>query len=201
MALRQPLQFWSGGCTLLDYGQISDGTFQLKPFAEIFAVFLLHVVLVLLMDVPQLFYVQFTPELATFYVDETDSPSGVGGPHSCKAMLLTWAGRCVKVPFSPSERRSLGHVLDPNMKSVPCYSGETCALLYTKVLCVFRMIWAGEFSPELSAIERVVQLADAAGEVQQPGRDEWADDPAQLDSDLSAASVVTEAGDVRIYEP
>ena len=63
------------------------------------------------------------------------------------------------------------------------------------------MIWAGEFSPELSAIERVVQLADAAGEVQQPGRDEWADDPAQLDSDLSAASVVTEAGDVRIYEP
>jgi uncharacterized protein (DUF3084 family) len=46
--------------------------------------------------------------------------------------------------------------------------------------------------------ERVVQLADAAGEVQQSGRDEWADDPAQLDSDLSAALVVTEAGDVRI---
>jgi hypothetical protein len=60
------------------------------------------------------------------------------------------------------------------------------------------MIRAGEFCPDLSAIERVVQLADAAGEVQQSGRDEWADDPAQLDSDLSAASVVTEAGDVRI---
>ena len=28
--------------------------------------------------------------------------------------------------------------------------------------------------------------------------DEWADDPAQLDSDLSAALVVTDAGDVRI---
>ena len=119
-------------------------------------------------------------------------------PHSCKTTLLTWAGRCVRVPFSSSERRLLGHVLDPSVKSVLCYSRESCAMLYTKVLCMFRMIRAGEFSPDLSAIERVVQLADAAGEVQQSGRDEWADDPAQLDSDLSAALVVTDAGDVRI---
>ena len=119
------------------------------------------------------------------------------GSHSCKTTLLTWAGRCVKVPFSPSERRLLGHHLDPSMKSVLCYSRESFTTLYSKVLCMLRLIRSGEFCPDQSAIERVVQLADAAGDVQPPGDGEGADDPAHSDSDSSAASVETEAGDMR----
>eukprot|EP00435_Cladocopium_sp_Y103_P040512 s2607_g11.t1 len=38
------------------------------------------------------------------------SPELVGS-HSCKATLLTWAGRCLKPAFSPTERRLLGHHL------------------------------------------------------------------------------------------
>ena len=127
------------------------------------------------------------------------------GSHSCKTTLLTWAGRCVRVPFSPSERRLLGHHLDPNMKSVLCYSRESFTTLYSKVLSMLRLIRSGEFCPDQSAIERVVQMADAAGEGHPPGDGDGADDQVHSDSDSSAASVETEAGDVggeeRVEEP
>ena len=93
------------------------------------------------------------------------------GSHSCKTTLLTWAGRCVRIQFSHAERRLLGHHMDPNMKSVLCYSRESFTTLYSKVLGMFRLIRSGDFRPDMSAIDRVVQLADAADEEQQAGVD------------------------------
>jgi len=109
------------------------------------------------------------------------------GSHSCKTTLLTWAGRSIKVTFSASERRLLGHHLDPNMKSVLCYSRESYTTLYAKVLGMFRLIRSGEFCPDQSAIDRVVQLADATDE-QQLGVGEQADEIGASDSESSAAS-------------
>ena len=93
------------------------------------------------------------------------------GLHSCKTTLLTWAGRCVKVGFSPAGRRLLGHHLDPSVKSFLCYSRESFTTLYSKVLCMFRLIRSGEYCPDMLAIERVVQRADGVGE-EQPAMDE-----------------------------
>lgn len=112
------------------------------------------------------------------------------GSHSCKSTLLTWAGRSIKVPFSTSERRLLGHHLDPNMKSVLCYSRESYTTLYAKVLGMFRLIRSGDFCPDQSALDRVIQLADTTDE-QQPGQsgvDERADEFGASDSESSAAS-------------
>ena len=84
------------------------------------------------------------------------------GSHSCKTTLLTWAGRCVQVSFSPTERRLLGHHLEPSMKSILKYSGESYTALYSKVLLMFRCMRSGEYDPDLPAIDRVVQLSDAS---------------------------------------
>ena len=40
------------------------------------------------------------------------------GSHSCKATVLTWAGRSTSVVFSMPERRIMGHHVDPSAKSV-----------------------------------------------------------------------------------
>ena len=84
------------------------------------------------------------------------------GSHSCKTTLLTWAGRSIQVPFTPSERRLLGHHLDPSMKSVLCYSRENYTTLYAKVLSMFRLIRTGDFDPDQTALQRVVQIADTS---------------------------------------
>ena len=131
---------------------------------------------------------------ATFWLREfLDGTRGfvpeMVGSHSCKTTLLTWASRCARVPFSPADRRLLGHHLDPNMKSVLCYSRENYANLYAKVLNMFRLIRANEFEPDKSAIDRVVQLANEAGAtvVEQAGT---TDDPGVgSDSDSSVASL------------
>lgn len=81
------------------------------------------------------------------------------GSHSCKTTVLTWSGRCHAVPFSPSERRLLGHHLDPGMKSVATYARESYTLLYGKVLKMYTLIRDGSFVPDLPAVERVVQFA------------------------------------------
>ena len=82
--------------------------------------------------------------------------------HSCKSTLLTWAGRSATVVFTMSERRILGHHLDPNTKSVLTYSRESYTSLYAKVLLMYIKIRSGEFRPDLRAIERVIQFAEAA---------------------------------------
>lgn len=118
------------------------------------------------------------------------------GSHSCKTTLLTWAGRCTQVMFSPSERRLLGHHMDPHMKSVLTYSREGYTSLYSKVLGMFRLIRTGDFDPDMSAIDRIVQFpetvpADTAAGLSgamQAGED-------VSDSESSVASECGEAGD------
>ena len=82
--------------------------------------------------------------------------------HSCKSTLLTWAGRSTAVVFTMPERRILGHHMDPGSKSVLTYSRESYTSLYAKVLLMYIKLRSGEFKPDLSAIERVLQFASAA---------------------------------------
>ena len=70
-------------------------------------------------------WLEATAWLRDFWYGTANFKPELVGSHSCKTTLLTWAGRCVKVPFPPSERRLLGHYLEPNMKSVLCYSRES----------------------------------------------------------------------------
>ena len=96
------------------------------------------------------------------YLGEALSPSLAlkFGSHSCKSTLLTWAGRCTKIQFSPTERRLLGHHLEPNMRSILTYSREAFTSLYAKVLMMFRSMRDGSFDPDLPAIDRVVQHSE-----------------------------------------
>ena len=116
------------------------------------------------------------------------------GSHSCKTTLLTWAGRCIKVQFSHAERRLLGHHLDPSMKSVLCYSRESFTSLYSKVLCMFRLIRAGSYCPDLSAIDRVVQMAEGPDEAQPESVAETQGEAIHSDSDSSIASLESVGG-------
>ena len=136
-----------------------------------------------------------TAWLRDFLDGTTNFKPELVGSHSCKSTLLTWAGRCIKVVFTPAERRLLGHHLDPSMKSVLCYSRESFTSLYSKVLCMFRLIRTDEYNPDLSAVARVVQQADAAGENQLPGNNAGAEEQLHSDSDSSAASIETGQGD------
>ena len=96
---------------------------------------------------------------ATYWLRESlgeSSPMGVFkyGSHSCKSTLLTWAGRCVKIPFSPMEHRLLGHDLEPSiyMKSILTYSREAFTTVYSKVLQMFRLMRDGTYNPDLPAL-------------------------------------------------
>ena len=109
------------------------------------------------------------------------------GSHSCKTTLLTWAGRSVKLVFTPAERRLLGHRMDANMKSVLCYSRESYTSLYAKVLNMFRMIRSGEFDPDQAAIERVVHMADGTDQLAfEGGNDELEDNGSHSDSSVAS---------------
>ena len=52
------------------------------------------------------------------FMEDTLKPGDASkyGSHSCKTTILTWAGRCTQISFSPTERRLLGHHLEANMK-------------------------------------------------------------------------------------
>eukprot|EP00435_Cladocopium_sp_Y103_P052555 s1002_g16.t1 len=78
------------------------------------------------------------------------------GSHSCKSTVLTWAGRCLRVQFSPTDRRLLGHHLESSMKSILTYSRESYVTLYSKVLQMFRLMREKQFDPDRPAIDRVV---------------------------------------------
>eukprot|EP00435_Cladocopium_sp_Y103_P048014 s290_g14.t1 len=114
------------------------------------------------------------------------------GSHSCKSTILTWAGRCLQVPFTPAERRMLGHHLDPHMKSILTYSRESFTTLYARVLMMFRCIRDGSFNPDLSAIDRLVQLSEGLPEEQTATGVDHAG-TLQIDSD-SDSSVASECG-------
>eukprot|EP00435_Cladocopium_sp_Y103_P017424 s1635_g4.t1 len=75
------------------------------------------------------------------------------------------------------------------MKSVMCYSRESFTALYSKVLAMFRLIRSGDFRPDLSAIDRVVQMADESEEAPLGEKQEVADVAEISDSDSSMASL------------
>ena len=82
------------------------------------------------------------------------------GTHSLKTGLLTMAARSTSVKFSMSERRTLGHHIKPGDRSVLTYSREAYTSLYAKVLACFREIQLGNFKPDSSALERIIEAAD-----------------------------------------
>ena len=130
------------------------------------------------------------------------------GSHSCKATVLTWAGRSTSVTFSMPERRLMGHHVDPSARSVLTYSREAYTSLYGKILLMYFQIRTGDFNPDLSAVERVVQRASmTSGEGDLVPSDGGAvgqstpsaDDPhviSDSDSDSSEASDVEQALDM-----
>ena len=67
------------------------------------------------------------------------------GSHSCKSTLLTWVGRSTVIVFSPTERRLLGHHVEPALKSMLIYSRESYTSLYAKVMKLFTLIRSREF--------------------------------------------------------
>lgn len=121
----------------------------------------------------------------------SDWEPGKYGSHSCKTTVLTWAGRCNLVPFTPSERRLLGHHLDPGMKSVATYARESYTLLYGKVLKMYTLIRDGSFVPDLSAVERVVQFANnSANQLSQPVFEQPEQTQDDSGSESSVASIL-----------
>ena len=62
------------------------------------------------------------------------------GSHSCKCTLLTWAGRSTTVVFTPTERRLLGHHVEPALRSMLIYSRESYTALYAKVMKLFTFL-------------------------------------------------------------
>ena len=85
---------------------------------------------------------------------------GKYGSHSCKCTLLTWAGRSTTVVFTPTERRLLGHHVEPSLRSMLIYSRESYTALYAKVMKLFTLIRSREFRPDLPAIDRVMQYVE-----------------------------------------
>lgn len=143
---------------------------------------------------------------ATYWLRDFLSPRFAGkdimqlGSHSCKATVLTWAGRCVAIAFSPPERRLLGHHLDPGMKSIMVYSREAYVTLYARVLQMFRLIRSGVFDPDKPAISRIVQCqGDSQDRLQSkvgPGAE-----PLEVDSDSDSSVASDDAGQVGECEP
>ncbi|CAL1142518.1 unnamed protein product [Cladocopium goreaui] len=82
------------------------------------------------------------------------------GTHSLKTGLLTMAARSTAVRFSMAERRTLGHHIKPGDRSVLTYSREAYTSLYAKILACFREIQLGNFRPDSSALERIIEAAD-----------------------------------------
>ena len=115
------------------------------------------------------------------------------GSHSCKTTVLTWAGRCTQVQFSPVERRLLGHHMEPGLKSVLTYSRDCYTSLYSRVLMMFKLIRSGMFDPDLSALQRVVQLSDQTGD--DATGDNCQPDVENLDASDSESSVASETGE------
>ena len=83
------------------------------------------------------------------------------GTHSLKTGLLTMAARSMLVKFSMAERRILGHHLKPGDKSILTYSRESYTGIYGKILACFRDIQSGAFRPDSSAVERILETAEA----------------------------------------
>ena len=119
------------------------------------------------------------------------------GSHSCKSTILTWTGRCLKVAFTPTDRRLLGHHLEASMKSILTYSRESYVTLYSKVLQMFRLMRENQFDPDLPAIDRVVQLSEEP--LQETSQDVGSNE--EFVGSDSESSVASEFGDAVLCTP
>ena len=90
------------------------------------------------------------------------------GTHSLKTGLLTMAARSTIVKFSMAERRILGHHIKPGDKSILTYSRESYTGIYGKILACFMEIQAGNFHPDMSAVERILETAEAVASGSRP---------------------------------
>ena len=93
-------------------------------------------------------------------LDQPSLETELYGSHSCKCTMLTWVGRSTSIVFSPTERRLLGHHLDPALKSMLVYSRESYTSLYAKIMKLFTLIRSREFDPDQSATDRVLQYVE-----------------------------------------
>ena len=78
--------------------------------------------------------------------------------HSCKSTLLSWAAKSGL--FSPSQRRRLGHHLDPQDKSMLVYSRDAFADLAVATKQMLNKINDGKFHPDKSRVERISEQVD-----------------------------------------
>ena len=90
------------------------------------------------------------------------------GTHSLKTGLA----RATSVKFSMAERRILGHHIKSGDKSVLTYSRESYTGLYGKILACFREIQAGNFRPDFSALERILETDEAVTSGSKPCEDQ-----------------------------
>ena len=122
--------------------------------------------------------------------------------HSLKATLTTWAARSTQVPFNSTEQRLLGHHVKPKDKSPLTYSRQAFTTLYGKVLQLFRSIRDLSYDPDLSEVDGVLAIADAAAQPPSPRRlaprqvepDEELGDSSESSASGSEEAVTREAG-------
>lgn len=102
---------------------------------------------------------------ATIWLQEILELSGVNKEvaaaytsHSCKSTLLSWAAKSGL--FTPSQRRRLGHHMDPQDKSMLVYSRDSFADLAVATKQMFNKINEGKFHPDKSRVERISEQVD-----------------------------------------
>lgn len=138
---------------------------------------------------------------ATYWLREYLSLAGVNvdagqiGSHSCKTTILTWAGRSTTVTFTPTDRRLLGHHLEPSMRSILTYSREAYTTLYGKVYQMFLKIRSGEFDPDRPAVDRIMDPPQDRSQASEDVQG-FAEHETVPDSESSAASEVDLSDDL-----
>lgn len=82
--------------------------------------------------------------------------------HAFKATLLSWAAKSNM--FSRSQRRQMGHHLDPEDRSMLLYSRDSYAGLAVGIRRMRDRIVSGKFNPDLSRVARVAQEVEQLDE-------------------------------------
>jgi len=82
--------------------------------------------------------------------------------HAFKATLLSWAAKSNM--FSRSQRRQMGHHLDPEDRSMLLYSRDSYAGLAVGIRRMLDRIVSGKFNPDLSRVARVAQEVEQLDE-------------------------------------
>ena len=128
--------------------------------------------------------------LREFLMSEIPASTGLEklGTHSLKRTLLMWAGKSSVVFFSKSDRRLLGHHVDPKDRSMLVYSIEAYTTLYGRVSAMFESIRSLAFNPDLKAASRVVAVAEGLLHGPDPDQAAFPSEARELDKDLAEDS-------------